>query len=233
MDFIQTIRATELAQKFVFWSNPVNMDNFYGNLARIPVQSYGIETFENAYIKFFQNRIIYKDLISGNSFWLRQNWNEHDHICHQELCENSNIRISRITYKEIIELNGCMYEYSEMSSPLGVYGAYTYNISPEGSDLDPRSWTVGMGDEAYNLISKASAIAKSKNCGIPTNIVSSFSRFKDNEGYYWEVGLDWTDDPDFVLEKSKMYIKKLVLQSPHNEEDSNFLINYLEEKWKI
>lgn len=232
MNFIQIIKANELEQKFKFWSDLNNLNQFYNNLPHQNNIALGFENTEDGYIHYSNEIITYKNTNTGDIIHLRNHWNDADYQCHQQLCSIvTDIRISKISYREIIDINNVQYEYVEISSPNGILGTNFLNWSKtfESNEQEEQQFI----DEYVILLKNSKEIARNFKNGIPLRMSTNLQRFKDNNGYYWNVGIDWSNDPTYVEKLGKDFLSKIIEFHGQYVSNKENLLKYLESKWTI
>lgn len=235
MDFLQSLRVIELGQKFQHWNNSSNLKKFYGDQLQPSILSLGIEIIDNTYISFNNKTLKYKNLENGDIFCLRSVWNEKSYKCHQDLSSVIDFRMSKINYREIVNVSNIPYEYIEFKSPNNkiISSAVDTWIYNRENNSNIHTWIENYINDSVLLLSSAKDIGIKNDCGIPLDIVSSFFQFNDDIGKFWEVSLDWNHDIDTVINFSINYLVNFINLSPETDEFKNYITNYVREQWQI
>lgn len=246
---INNFSLLELEKKFKFWEIESNLNKFYNNqnyshskgaFLRIVCElnpQIGIEILNDNAIIFKKNSLIYKNLTNGNIDCLRAEWNETDHLNYQELCALiSPLRTSTLVDREIINLNNIDYEYTQFVSPSNHLGKTLIDKWLDNNKNHDfiHDYIIDFINDSAVILAESRKIAYSSNYGIPLDIVSILSKFNDiDDKYYWNFGLDWTANPDFVIEYSiECFIK--ILDSLHTDQrKKDYLKRYMREKWSM
>jgi hypothetical protein len=214
MDFLQSLRVSQLSEQFTHWANKTNVDKLYKGLdrrqttQRMITDDFVVQKWSDGYITVEDGTLKYEDLNTGKTFVLRKNYNEVDHTCYAALHDaaGTSFRCSKLDYREVVVFGSTKLEYLEFSAPTGEYGSnfvtdvFFNEVSDIGTYLKDRIY------EIKQLASLAKKIAEENNAGFPDFSLILFDSWIDSKGAYWQELLGWNYDYQESMESTLMFL---------------------------
>lgn len=245
MDFLQSLRVSELTNQLNRWSDPTTVSNYYGDLDKRITPSNGLDDFvvqrsEGGYFTVENNTIKFEDLANGRTFVLRKNFKETDHLCYTDLYDagisTNKFRCNKLDYREVIAFGAEMYEYLEFSSPAGEYGNNAVSDYFFNPVVDFKSFAMGNIDEVKNLIFEAKKVAQARQTGFPDFSLILWDQWKDSKGTYWQEILDWNISANDSISWLFMLLENMVelnqISGKITANEAAEILAYAKESWK-
>jgi hypothetical protein len=257
--FQRSFIIKQLQSKYEYWKKPETEYIFVKNLSTNPeVPTFGIERDESGYFYLSDNLIAHCNLKNGFVIRIRRNWTDKDWKCYTELyqagVDSGKFRIDIPLHREEIELDGSVWEYSELKAPNSDYGKnynddvfqwpeLTDGLIPNTGITDTYRDSVAQYykefiDHSVLVLRYASEVAEKNGAGLPGGLCRPSTRFKDDLGYFWsDFDQDtWTGEKNKVLDyalaifNGSLQFAKVcgVLDDTRIEN----CMNYAREKWK-
>ena len=223
------------------WIAPGKIAGYYGNLELAPGQiPFAIEKDSTGYYYIVSDGITYYNMIDGTIYRLRQTWAPHDWKCYNDLyalsVERGTFRIDKPLFQEVILYRG-EWEYSELQSPNGEYGANP-NDDMFAWKFDSVEYLHEYIDQCVDTTNAIIDVANSNMCGVPAKACTISSRFRDSVGYFWsDIDLaSWTGLGVSIKDTVMIEIVGITnfahAKGYINLDDAKDVVTYAREKWK-
>lgn len=235
MDFIQNLRVGQLLERFQYFSEPANTAKFDSDHIQ---KKFMVERWADGYVHFTGNTLKYKDLATGKTFILRNNWQETDYPCYQALYQTGislgTFRFMIPVFHELIQ-NGD-YEYMEFSSPIEEHGDTFSTLFLAELMNDPKQVFREYVNQFAVILQAASSISSSNNVGLPF-IGFLPDRMKDSSGYFWPEVLEWNFTKDTLVSEQLEFFAKYcefpIKNKLMTEQDRAELVEYARQAWSV
>jgi hypothetical protein len=244
MDFLRNIRLSSLIEKFKYWNDQSNMNNFYNNLPHNSDKAVGISSTEDGYIWFQNGTLTYNNLIDGSTIKLRKTWKESDYTSYCQLQEygvsSTLFKFDIPVYRKIVEVDGNEVEYIEFQSPVSQHGnnhiqRFINNSKLQDDDLIYLENYISLAAEIFK---GAKEISKNNNCGIPIDICKITQFYKgDTNDWIVTESLDWSGNFDDVVQLTLTHLTnflgRLNKQNPESTIDFSEFIRKAGATWIV
>jgi len=219
MDFIQSLRVSNLESQLEYWSNPENVDAHFNNLKHPPAPlEFVTFRMDDGFITYEAGTVKYVDLVTGKIFLLRKFWGEHDYQAYCDLVkegeETGLFRFNKPVYREV---TGNNYEYIELACPNNQFGVAHIGEFVNRSGRNTLEYQKEDVIKAGKIFKKAYEISQRYDVGVPQNLGNYIDRMFDDVGEYWPEVLSWTLDYDSFVDLAYGRLKDLLWLQVHRK----------------
>lgn len=242
MDFLQSLRVSQLSEQFTYWSDAANINARYANLHRRidnkgVVDNFVVQKWNDGYITYEYGTLKYEEITTGKTFILRKNFTETDYQCYTELYEagkaSGKFRCNQPIFRTVVPYGSGSLEYTEYLSPKGEYGMNTLTRRVTVTPVeDVKQFAMDLVDDVAELIREIKVISAKHNTGFPAPLVFAWERYKDSDGYYYSEMLDWNaTQSDFVEYLLLFMVHHMEITLP-NRGEINDIVTYARTSWQ-
>jgi hypothetical protein len=194
MNFLQSIKYTQLKESYDFWATPENMSAFYGNQHHRKELEVGITKLEDGYITFQSSQInpvaSYSNLETGQVISIKKKTETDEYSYYAELYENclaQGVRLMIPVYKEDIVEETETLQYFEFATPTAKYGT---SISEHQIDVIDDYLRI-YAEQVTIIFRELKKLEEKYGCTLPVDMCIPTNFYVDDIGYFWKPSLNW------------------------------------------
>ena len=234
-----TDKSDLLVEKYHYWNSENRIERFYNNLiGYLDENAIATEPYEDGYITVSAIMCQYDDLSTGNVYRLSRKFNPLNGLAYARFFELSQalgtFRIEEPCARKTVVVNGYEWEYAEFLPPNRQNGSSVMTSLPQNVSVKESVMT--MCDNIVGALRAAKQISQELGCGIPIEICSIVSLYRDDVGLYMSDVYEWSTPVSTVVAFGATQIETSVYSiykmGKISDADKHELISTMRQQWQ-